>query len=161
MPKALIVKPAAWIGALALSVALGVVVVGYGLLLPGLDPAGALVDHNLALALAAPLNLRLANVLLVACVVVALAIHRWQPSRVATALTLLLAGAALAHRLLAPRVSDAWSRVDAVARRPEDALARAESLADVQLLALAVIAGLVVVIIGMTARHREPAPRDT
>lgn len=111
-------------GSLALSVALGALVVGYGLLLPSLEmDHHFFVDANLAKSLSHPLSLRLAEVLLVAQLILVFLLPRWITHRLATTVGIVLLAFAIALRWwLIPEVYDAWSRVDLVAKRPADAL---------------------------------------
>jgi hypothetical protein len=120
------VRPAVFLGLLALAAVLGALAIGHGLLLPGITTA-PLVDPNLARALTAPLSLRLGDVMVGASLVLVCTVPRWVASRAATSAALLLAGAALAHRwLVLPQLGRLWARVDLVARSPVDTLAEAE-----------------------------------
>jgi hypothetical protein len=120
------VRPAVFLGLLALAAVLGALAIGHGLLLPGIT-AAPLVDPNLARALTVPLSLRLGDVLVGGSLALVCTAPRWVASRLATTAALLLAGAALAHRwLLLPHLAGLWSRVDLVAARPVDTLAEAE-----------------------------------
>lgn len=128
--------------------AIGAVVIGYGVVLPTLDGQTHLVDANLGRALAEPIALRLAEILVGASIVLALVAPRWLRTRLGTTLALMLVTATTANRvLLAPAVYAAWARVDLVAGRPLDRLAQAQELAhDQQWLlgsTLALLLGLV------------------
>jgi hypothetical protein len=115
-----------FLGLLALAAVLGALAIGYGMILPWIAQA-PLVDANLARALTGPLALRLGDVLVGAAAVLVFTTPRWIASKVATTAALLLAGAALAHRLLLlPHLGRLWARVDLIALRPVDTLAEAE-----------------------------------
>jgi len=147
------VRPAACVGLLAFAIFFGALVIGHGVVLPGL--AGSpLIDANLGKALAAPLSLRLAEILVGAGVVLVLTVPRWISSRMATTLALLLAGAALAHRLLVlPHLGRLWARVDIVAGRPVDTLAEAQRWTQNQQWLLLMMAVLLVVLAGLATRN--------
>jgi len=146
------VRPAVFFGVLALAVFVGALVIGLGVIVPGLA-ASPLVDANLGKALAAPLTLRLAEILVGAAVVLIFAVPGWIASRVATTLSLLLAGAALAHRfLLLPHLGRLWARVDLIAGRPVDSLAEAERWTQHQQSLLVVMGVLLLVLVGLAAR---------
>lgn len=145
-------RPAVFFGVLALAVFLGALVIGLGVIVPGIA-ASPLVDANLGKALAAPLTLRLAEILVGAAVVLIFAVPGWIASRVATTLSLLLAGAALAHRfVLLPHLGRLWARVDLIAGRPVDSLAEAERWTQHQQSLLVVMAVLLLVLVGLAAR---------
>ncbi len=145
-------RPAVFFGVLALAVFVGALVIGLGVIVPGLA-ASPLVDANLGKALAAPLTLRLAEILVGAAVVLIFAVPGWIASRVATTLSLLLAGAALAHRfLLLPHLGRLWARVDLIAGRPVDSLAEAERWTQHQQSLLVVMGVLLLVLVGLAAR---------
>jgi len=146
------VRPAVFFGVLALAVFVGALVIGLGVIVPGLA-ASPLVDANLGKALAAPLTLRLAEILVGAAVVLIFAVPGWIASRVATTLSLLLAGAALAHRfLLLPHLGRLRARVDLIAGRPVDSLAEAERWTQHQQSLLVVMGVLLLVLVGLAAR---------
>lgn len=145
-------RPAVFFGVLALAVFVGALVIGLGVIVPGIA-ASPLVDANLGKALAAPLTLRLAEILVGAAVVLIFAVPGWIASRVATTLSLLLAGAALAHRfLLLPHLGRLWARVDLIAGRPVDSLAEAERWTQHQQSLLVVMGVLLLVLVGLAAR---------
>jgi len=148
------VRLTAFLGLLALATCVGVLVIGYGVALPGLA-ASPLVDANLGKALAAPLGLRLAEILAGAGLVLMFTVPGWLASRVATMSSLLLAGAALAHRLLlVPHLGRLWARVDLIAGRPVDNLAEAQRWTEHQLLLLIIMGLLLLVLAAVAARPR-------
>jgi len=149
---------AAFLGTLALCAAIGAVTVGYGVVLPTLEAQAHLVDANLGRALAEPIVMRLAEILVGASIVFALAAPRWLRTRLGTTLALALVMATTANRvLMAPAVYAAWARVDLVAGRPAERLARAQELAQDQLWLLAstlvLLLGLVWLAVHATTVH--------
>ncbi len=145
------------VGTLALSVALGSLLVGHLLLIPSLTSDTTLIDPNLARALGEPLARRCGEVLLGACVLLAIVARPWTKQRVATSLGLIAAALAASDRLvLLPRVQQAWSRVDLVARRPAERLADAEQLQQMHDLLLGALLVVVVAIAALTSARREP-----
>lgn len=148
------VRLAAFFGILALAIFLGALVIGYAVVLPGLA-ASPLVDANLGKALANPLTLRLAEILAGAGLVLMFTVPAWIASRVATTISLLLAGAALAHRLLlVPHLGRLWARVDLIAGRPVDNLAEAQRWTEHQQLLLVIMGLLLLVLAALAARPR-------
>lgn len=148
------VRPAAFFGLLALATFLGALVIGYGVALPGIA-ASSLVDANLGKALTAPLALRLAEILAGAGLVLMFSVPGWLASRVATTISLLLAGAALAHRLLlVPHLGRLWARVDLIAGRPVDNLAEAQRWTEHQQWLLLIMGLLLLVLAALAARAR-------
>ncbi len=144
------------IGVLALAVALGSVLLGYGLLLPGLEGA-ELIDANLAHALAHPLYLRTGEVVLVAGVVLVAVMPKWTANPRATPLALVVAALAGIHRLVVlPALGEAWSRVDAVAQRPLPAMEEAERWADYHVLVSVLLLALLLGLTGLTIRRGSP-----
>ena len=145
-------RPAACLGLLAFATFFGALVIGYAVAVPGL--AGSpLIDANLGRALATPLALRLAEILIGAGVVLAMTASRWISSRAATTLALLLTGAALAHRLLLlPHLGRLWARVDLIAGRPVDTLAEAQRWAQHQQWLLLGMGALLVVLAALATR---------
>jgi hypothetical protein len=123
-------RPAAYLGRSALATAMGAVLVGELVVVPGLANQAHLVDANLATALTGPLHLRIADIVLAATVVLAAIAPRWLGSRLATAAALLTVATAAVYRLVLPAAYGAWSRVDRVAGRPVDRLLEAERLTD-------------------------------
>jgi hypothetical protein len=114
---------------LALSAALGALVVGELIVVPVLA-ATDLLDANLAKAVSAPVHLRTAEIGVVAGVAVAVTVPAWLRSRFATTIALLLLLGATARRVvLLPALYAAWARVDLVAGRPEARLVEARELA--------------------------------
>lgn len=146
-------RPAALIGFAAAALLLGALVVGYFVVLPQL--AGSpLLDANLAKAVSGPLALRLADLLVAAAAVLALATPRWIASRAGTTLALVTAAAALAHRLLlVPHLGRLWARVDLVAGRPVDLLAEAQRWSEHQQWLLAAMVVLVLALLGLATRR--------
>ena len=139
-------RPFAVAGILALGIALGGVLVGHGLLIPLLTSGDGLVDQNLARALANPLELRVGDAVLVACLVLAAVSHRWGGAAVTTTVTLVAACLAAVDRLLLlPRMHDAYGRVDLVAGRPADAFAELSAAAGYHTWATVLCACLLVV----------------
>jgi hypothetical protein len=162
------VRLAALLGTIALCVAIGAVTIGYGVVLPTLGAQTHLIDANLSRALAEPIALRLAEILLGASIVLALAAPCWLKGRLGTTLALALVMATTANRvLMAPAVYAAWARVDLVAGRPMDRLARAQELAQDQLWlvasTLALLLGLVWLAVHVTSARaplRAAAQQD-
>jgi hypothetical protein len=153
------VRPTALIGILALGLALGSIVLGHVLLVPALQGDTALVDANLARALAQPLSLRTAELALAACVVLAAVAKRWLGHSAATTLALLAAGIAGADRLgILPRAHDAWSRVDLVAMRPQVRVEAAEQLWMIHEAMLAALIVLLISMAGFASRARAANP---
>lgn len=153
-------RPTALIGTLALGLALGSIVLGHVILVPALQGNTALVDANLARALAQPLSLRTAELALAACVVLAAVAKRWLGHTAATTLALLAAGVAGADRLgILPRAHDAWSRVDLVAMRPQVRVDAAEQLWMIHEATLATLVILLVAIAGLSSRPSGRMPR--
>ncbi len=143
---------AACLGLLAFATFFGALVIGYGVVMPGL--AGSpLIDANLGKALGAPLGLRLAEILVGAGAVLVMTVPGWISSRLATTLALLLTGAALAHRLLLlPHLGRLWARVDLIAMRPVDTLAEAQRWTQHQQWLLLGMGLLLVVLAGLATR---------
>lgn len=144
----------ACLGLLAFAAFLGALVIGYGVALPGLANS-PLIDANLGKALAAPLGLRMAEILVGAGVVLVATVPGWIASRAATCIALLLTGAALAHRLLLlPHLGRLWARVDLIAGRPIDTLAEAQRWSQHQEWLLLGMGLLLLVLAGLAARAR-------
>jgi len=145
------VRIAACLGLLAFATFLVALVIGYGVALPGLA-SSSLIDANLGKALAGPLGLRLAEILVGAGVVMAMTVPGWLGSRAASCIALLLTGAALAHRLLLlPHLGRLWARVDLIAGRPVDTLAEAQRWTQHQEWLLLGMGALLVVLAGLAA----------
>ncbi len=109
----------AFTGMLSLTVALGALVVGRAVLVPEMAAPSVLVDANLAKALAAPLHMRLAEIVLAAHLLLAAVAGRWLAAKWGTTLALILVISSALHRfLLLPALYGAWSRADVVAARP-------------------------------------------
>jgi len=145
------VRIAACLGLLAFATFLGALVIGYGVALPGLA-SSSLIDANLGKALAGPLGLRLAEILVGAGVVLVMTVPGWLGSRAASCIALLLTGAALAHRLLLlPHLGRLWARVDLIAGRPVDTLAEAQRWTQHQEWLLLGMGALLVVLAGLAA----------
>lgn len=127
-------RAAACIGILALAAALGALVVGQLVVVPGLEGQGgqaALVDPNLLTRLVAPVHLRCAEIALVGAVILLGVTPQWLRSRLATTLALVaVTGTGALRMIMLPAVYEAWSRVDRVALAPHDRLVRAEGLAE-------------------------------
>jgi len=146
-------RAAACLGILALAAALGAMVVGELVVVPGLAAQGDLVDLNLLTRIAAPVHLRCTEIALVSAVLLLGVASHWLRSRLATTLALLTVASTGALRLvLLPAVYEAWARVDRVAALPYDRLMHAQDLTDeaywlglggiTMLVAMAVLAGV-------------------
>lgn len=143
------------VGLLALATLLGALMVGQWLVIPLLHDATH-VDANLARALAAPLELRAADLALVGAALAALVAPWWIEHRLASTVGLLVAAGTAAHRfVLLPRAQQAWTRVDLVSERPVDRfeLAQAAQTQDDRLVVL-VLAGAVLLAVGASLRRR-------
>ena len=146
-------RAAACIGVLALAAALGALVVGQLVVLPGLEAQGALVDQNLLTRVIAPVHLRCVEISLVGSVLLLGVAPYWLRSRLVTTLALIaVTGTGALRMIMLPAVYEAWARVDRVALAPHDRFVRAEDLADeawwlglgsmTMLALMAVVAGL-------------------
>lgn len=149
-------RPAAFIGMLALATGLGGVLLAELAVLPGIETQTHLVDANLAKALSGPLHLRMSEIVLAAALLLAAVVPRWLGSKLATTTALLTVAAATIHRvLLLPAAYAAWSRADRVAGRPVERILEAERFTDK---AHWVSATIVVLLIGLawlaSAAHR-------
>jgi hypothetical protein len=154
------VRPVALIGSLALSLALGAIVVGHLILLPQLHGAhvGALIDPNLARALGEPLALRSSEILLASALVLAIVISKWMGQRLPGPIALATAGLAAADRLfILPRMHEAWARVDIVARRPVDHLVMAEQLGSIHLGMILAALVLLLALVAFSVARRPDA----
>lgn len=146
-------RPAALIGVAAAGVLLGALVVGYFVAIPALA-SSPLLDANLARAVAGPLAVRLADLLVAASAVLALAASRWLATRAGTTIALVLTAAALAHRLLlVPHLERLWARVDLVALRPVDLLGEAQKWSEHQQWLLVAMVVLVLALLGLATRR--------
>jgi len=124
-------RAAACIGILALAAALGALVVGQLVVLPGLESQHGLVDANLLTRLVMPVHLRCTEIGLVGSVLLLGVAPYWLRSRLVTTLALLAVTATGALRMIMlPAVYEAWSRVDRVVLAPHDRLVRAEGLTE-------------------------------
>lgn len=111
--------------------ALGALVVGQMVVLPGLEGQAALVDANLMTRVIAPVHLRCVEISLVGSVLLLGVAPRWLRSRLVTTLALVaVTGTGALRMIMLPAVYEAWSRVDRVALAPHDRLVRAEDLAE-------------------------------
>lgn len=127
MPRNL--RPAACLGLLVMATAIAAQLLARFVVLPMLARADALVDANLAKALAQPVHFRLAEITLAAALVAFVLLPRWTKSKIAGVLAMVLVtGTALWRAMLLPALYDAWARVDLVAGRPIDRLRAAEQL---------------------------------
>ncbi len=123
-------RPAACLGLLVMAIAIAAQLLARFVVLPMLARADALVDANLAKALAQPVHFRLAEITLAAALVAFVLLPRWTKSKLAGVLAMVLVtGTALWRAMLLPALYDAWARVDLVAGRPIDRLRAAEQLA--------------------------------
>jgi hypothetical protein len=149
-----------FIGTLALAAALGGVLVGELVVVPGLVNQTTLVDANLATALTGPLHLRLGEIALAATLVLAFVVPRWLGSKRASGAALLAFGLAAAHRfVLLPGVYAAWSRVDRLAGRPVERFLEAQRLTtQAHWSAIALVLVLVAIAWLSTRTRRAPAP---
>lgn len=146
-------RPAAFFGTLAVAAALGAQTLSELVVVPGIEAQTHLMDANLAMALAGPIHLRLAEVVLAAALVLAAVVPGWLGSRVASTMTLLAVAAAAANRmLLLPAAYAAWSRADRVAGRPVDRILEAEGLAEQSHWLSATIAALLIAIVWTATR---------
>ena len=144
------------IGIVALGLALGALVLGHLILVPMLEGDLSLVDANLARALAEPLALRSAEIVLAACVVLACCARSWLRVRAGTTLALLTVGIASADRFgLIPRMQDAWGRVDLVAMRPVVRVEDAQQLSVVHELSVVALLLILLTIAGLASLERK------
>ena len=151
-------RPAAFLGILALGLALGSIVLGHLIGVPTLQAGTDLVDANLARALSEPLALRTAELALTAAVIVAAVARPWLRHHAGTTLGLLAAGlAALDRFVLVPRMHEAWARVDLVALRPVARIDAAEQLTTVHDAAVAALGLTLVAIAALASWKREGA----
>jgi hypothetical protein len=153
-------KPAALFGLVALAVAMGALVFGRLIMLPGLGQHPELIDANFAKTLAEPLHLRLAEVVLAAHLVVAALARPWLGTRWGTTLGLLLVGGSAAQRfIILPALYSAWSHADLVAGRPVDYILQAQTYDFIELL---VVAGMGLLQLGLIGIHvfGEPAQQE-
>ncbi|MEM6293413.1 MAG: hypothetical protein AAGA54_19225 [Myxococcota bacterium] len=112
-------KPLSVLGLLACAAALGAQLVGRGVVLPELAAQSALIDANLAAALAEPIHLRIAEVVLAAHLLVAASASRWLDVKWGTSVALVLVGlSGLQRFVILPAMYGAWSMADLVASRP-------------------------------------------
>ncbi len=127
----LVQRAAACIGILALAAALGAMVVGQLVVLPGLESQVALVDANLLTRMIAPIHLRFTEIAMVASLVLLAVTPYWLRSRLITTLALLAVTATAGLRLvMLPAAYEAWAKVDRVAQAPYDRWVRAEGLTE-------------------------------
>jgi hypothetical protein len=160
-----------FLGAASLVLALGAIVIGYGVVIPGLEQSvdAGLIDGNLRVALTEPIERRLTTLILVASVGIAAAFGPWAPpptpARASSwtshltgtlALVLLFVSAALRLWIVPGRLA-AWARVDVVTGRPALALEQALTWNTSQSAALAAALALIVALAAVTTSHpREP-----
>ncbi len=154
-------RASAFFGLVAATTAMGALAMGELVVLPGLQAQSALIDANLAKALAAPLHFRLSEVVLGAALVIAAVGPRLLRSAPGTALCLLLLGGAAAHRFVVlPALYAAWSRADLVAGRPVERVLAAENLATQEQWVAASLVVCCLALLAMTVhglRDRPPA----
>lgn len=156
MSKPPAVKLIPFFGMLALSVALGALLLGYGLLLPSLEMNHQLIDANLAKSLSYPLSLHLADALIAAQLILALLLPRWITHRLATTLGIILFALAVFLRLwVIPELYITWSRVDLVSKRPVDQLQAAYQWTLYQYVVLASMFVLNIILLWLTSRPRS------
>lgn len=150
-------RPIALLAISALALALGAIVVGHALVLPALG-SSELIDANLARALVEPLRLRVAEVVLVCTLVLALTTRRWLGERsLAAAASVALALAAADRVFLLPRLHRVGGRVDFVAGRPLDQLELTQQLA-LGHFALLLVLGLVLAALVYALARRTATP---
>ncbi len=124
-------RPSAALGLSVSATAIAAIGLARYVVLPILERADALVDANLAKALAQPIHFRLAEIVLAAALVAFVLLPRWTRSRLAGGLAMVTVAAAAAWRaLLLPALYTAWSHADLVAGRPLDRLQAAQHLDD-------------------------------
>jgi hypothetical protein len=146
------------IGLLAAAAALGALAVAELVVAPGLASATGYIDANLAKTLTAPMHQRCAQIVFVACIVLALCTPRMIVSRVGTTAALCAVGCVALYRfVMLPRLYEAWSRVDLVAGKPEARIADAQGLADQTLMLAGALAALLVTIVVLAAWSRPLA----
>lgn len=127
MPEAM--RFATFLGLVAVAIALGTLVVGRAVVVPALATHTELLDANLAKAIAGPVHLRLAEVVLAAHLVLAAFAQRLVGARWGTTVGLVLVTASAVHRfLLLPTLYEAWARADLVAGRPVARIVEAQQL---------------------------------
>lgn len=108
----------------ALSLGLGALVVGHGLIVPASAQASALADANLARALTEPAALRVAECAALACAILWLAALKTWPRGAATTLSFAATVACVVDRVwLIPRTFSLGARVDLVTSAPAGAMA--------------------------------------
>lgn len=162
-------RVAACLGILALASALGAMVVGQLVVLPGLYGQDSLVDVNVLTRLAAPIHLRCTEIALLGSVLLVGVASAWPRSRLGATLALLAAMSTGVLRLvLLPSLYEAWARVDRVAMLPHDRLVRAQDIADeaywlglgsiTMLVLIGVIAGLHWIVPGPKRRQPQDTP---
>lgn len=155
------VRPTALIGMLTLGLALGSIVLGHLLLAPQLRGDTLLVDANLARALAEPLVMRTAELVLAACLVLAAVAGKWLGHRAGSSLGLLAVGlAGLDRFVLLPRLHEAWARVDLVAMRPQPRVIAAEQLSLVHEAALAAMLVVILAVAALASLDRTNARKS-
>lgn len=122
-------RPSACLGLLVCATAIAALGLGRWVVLPILARAHALVDANLAKALAQPIHMRLAEIALAAALAAFVLLPRWTRSRAAAGIAMCTVAATAAWRaVLLPALYAAWSRADLVAGRPVERLREAERL---------------------------------
>lgn len=127
MPEAM--RFATFLGLVAVAIALGTLVVGRAVVVPALATHTELLDANLAKAIAGPVHLRLAEVVLAAHLMLAAFAQRLVGARWGTTVGLVLVSASAVHRfLLLPTLYEAWARADLVAGRPVARIVEAQQL---------------------------------
>jgi hypothetical protein len=129
---------------------LGALATGHLIVLPEISAPDALLDANLAKALARPIHLRLSEAILAASLLLTAVVGAWLNTKLATVASFVLVITASLHRFVVlPALYTAWSRADLVAARPVERIAEAERLvmqeqilaAAMALLALGLLAG--------------------
>lgn len=147
---------AAFFGLLAITAALGALVVGRAVLVPEMAAPSHLIDANLAKSLAAPLHMRLAEIVFAAHLVLAAVAGRWLAAKWGTTLALVLVIASALHRfLLLPALYGAWAKADLIAARPVEHILSANRYELQELVVVGVMVVLQVSILVAATRPRE------
>lgn len=150
-------QPTRFVCTVTAGVALGALLVGRGLILPAFDGHSALIDANLAKALAGPIHLRIVEVVLAANVILACLAERWLGVRWGKTLALVGVGAAAVQRFfLLPKLYETWARADLVAGRPVDRLDLANQLHTQDFLLAVTSALLLLAMLFVASREARP-----
>ncbi len=151
-------KPLSVLGLLACAAALGAQLVGRGVVLPELAAQSALIDANLAAALAEPIHLRIAEVVLAAHLLVAASASRWLDVKWGTSVALILVGlSGLQRFVVLPAMYGAWSMADLVASRPIEHVLTGEKMQWQDSILVGVMALLQLALLAAAARMMKHA----